>query len=401
MEIANLIPEYLLREPVLLSVYCYLLRNVRPETQKIIFAGSIIALKPYEVFDSIAHISTILSLEEKRIDEALARLAELSLLSVRPEGYGVRIKFLRLVLPFRDNGPSLSEPRVYSDCWFEEFEFDYLEYVGTNLSPKTYDNAARVMKLFGEFIGRKKLAELKPDDLEEYKKWRKGKVMDSTVNIDMRTLKAALQVAVDWGRIESNPFRQVRQIRGTRKLIRPLTKEEFVRLYDKIEEPWLKDIIVFAVLTGLRRGEIMNLQWKDVDLERKTITIQSSEEYRVKHGKVRVLPLSNEAHSILTRQQGGGQWVFVNGCGERLKDEFVSKKFKHYARVAELPEEIHFHSLRATCASWGLKDGIPIYAVRNLLGHASVKTTEVYASYDQESLRLEVEKISLPEDLRC
>jgi site-specific recombinase XerD len=82
--------------------------------------------------------------------------------------------------------------------------------------------------------------------------------------------------------------------------------------------------------------------------------------------------------------------------GERLSDEYVSKRVKKYMRELEFPEELHFHSLRATCASWGLKEGVPIYAVKNLLGHASVKTTETYASYDRESPRLEVQKIALP-----
>jgi integrase len=106
--------------------------------------------------------------------------------------------------------------------------------------------------------------------------------------------------------------------------------------------------------------------------------------------------MSPDALAILKRQEGLGEWVFVDGKGNRIRDEYVSKKVKKYMRSIGLPEELHFHSLRATCASWGLKEGVPIYAVKSLLGHASVKTTETYASYDRESLRLEVQKIFLP-----
>jgi len=71
------------------------------------------------------------------------------------------------------------------------------------------------------------------------------------------------------------------------------------------------------------------------------------------------------------------------------------KKFKSYVRNLDMPEEFHFHSLRATHASWGLKEGMPISALKNSLGHASVKTMEIYVNYDEESLRTELEKISL------
>jgi site-specific recombinase XerD len=100
--------------------------------------------------------------------------------------------------------------------------------------------------------------------------------------------------------------------------------------------------------------------------------------------------------TLIDRRKGSGEWVFVDGGGRRLRAEYVSKKVKSYMRELNLPEELHFHSLRATCASWGLREGVSPSALKDLLGHASVRTTEIYASLDDATLRREVQKIALP-----
>ena len=151
----------------------------------------------------------------------------------------------------------------------------------------------------------------------------------------------------------------------------------------------------FAVLSGLRLGEIMDLRWKNVDRDNNQILIESSEEFQVKGGKFRTLPVNNDAMKILIKQGQTSDWIFTRN-GKKFYGEYVSKKFKEYLRICNLREELHFHCLRATCATWALTAGAPIVAVRDMLGHSSVKTTEHYASYELENLREEVEKISLP-----
>jgi integrase len=398
MDMLNTIPEYLLGEPALLALYCYLLRRVRPESSKVIVGGGVAALAGYEVCESTSEVSLRIGQPEAEIKASLSKLADLDLIELSQEGSFYRIRFRHLVLPHSEGRVTSGEPREYEDCWFDEFAGDYLEYAGTNLAPKTRANAARVLGHFSRFLGRKKLSALRGEDLENFKRSRKGKVQDSTINIDTRTLKAALEIAVTWGRIKSNPFRPVKLIRTAKKQIRPLSRDEFTALIRAIKETWLKDIVRFAVLTGLRRGEIMNLKWIDVDLERNEVRIVSSDTYRVKHGKIRVVPLADEAKSILSRQVGKGDYVFVGDDGKRLRDEFVSKKVKNYMRELSLPEELHFHSLRATFASWCHREGVSKGALQDLMGHSSVKTTELYTSLDDESLRSAVKKIVLPSE---
>ncbi|MGA9406956.1 MAG: integrase, partial [Bacteroidota bacterium] len=288
-----------------------------------------------------------------------------------------------------------------SDYWLDDFKTDYQEYVQTNLSQKSLDNAKRVMKLFCNFVGKKKLGYIRSSDAEDFKQMRKNqksRVSDATINMDIRTLKAAFQFAVDVGKLHENPFRAVKQIRCPRKQMATFSHTEFKHLTGHIKEPWLLDIVRFDVNTGLRRGEIVNLRWKDVDLANKRMLIQSSAEYQVKHGKFRQVPLNKAALGIVKRQSKETEWVFSDSNGYKFVDEFVSKKFKGYVRLCKLSEELHFHSLRATFATWAIAAGMSIYAVKAILGHASVKTSETYASYEMDALQKEVEKIVLVEE---
>ena len=392
MNIRDIIPEYLLKDRDLLAVYCDLLRRVQARPVKVMAQGKVIPLAGYELLESTSAISERVGLSAESVNSALGRLSDLDVIEEHAEGTSRRIRFLHLSLP--ETHTATSDIRDYNDCYFEEFAESYLEYVSTNLSKKTRQNASRVMGLFSRFIGRKKLGQLRPEDLEEFKRSRKGKVSDATINIDTRTLKAALELSVSWGRIPKNVFRPVKLIRQTQKKIRPLTREEFKKLSEAIQEKWLLEILRFAVLTGLRRGEIMDLKWKSVDLESGSLTVESSDEYRVKHGKIRTIPLGREPLAILKGRKGKGDYVFTDDAGSRLRDEYVSKKVKAYMREAHLDEELHFHSLRATYASWVWRKGMSQGALKELMGHGSTRMTEHYASMDGESLRKEVDRVS-------
>jgi len=80
-------------------------------------------------------------------------------------------------------------------------------------------------------------------DVERYKQARKGKVSDSTINIDVRTLKAAMQVAVKWGKIALNPFQETKNIRVTQKAKSHLSDDEVTKLLGAIEEGWYKKLL--------------------------------------------------------------------------------------------------------------------------------------------------------------
>lgn len=401
MNLSIMIPEDLLLEPRLLQMYCYLLRMVCNEPSKVRKDGVTVVLRRLEVAVLERDISHDLALPMSDIEPLLNKLVEVDRIIIDGKDGLMKIRFMKLIFPRSSDNSTEADLRDVTDYWFDDFKTDYLEYVQTNLSKKSLDNAKRVMKLFGAFLGKKRMADVTSPHAEEYKQMRKAQkppVSDATINMDIRTLKTAFQYATDAGKLHENPLRSVKQIRCPRKQMKSFSHTEFKHLTNHIKEAWLLDIVRFNVNTGLRRGELVNLKWKDVDLANKRMLIQSSEEYQVKHGKFRTVPLNKAAMAIIKGQSKNSEWVFADKDGKKFVDEFVSKKFKGYVRLCKLSEEFHFHSLRATFATWAIAAGMPIYAVKVILGHASVKTTEPYAAYEMDALQKEVEKIVILED---
>jgi integrase len=165
-----------------------------------------------------------------------------------------------------------------------------------------------------------------------------------------------------------------------------------------VEEAWLREAIVFAVSTGIRRGELINLHWSDVDLDRKMMTIQSSGDFTVKGDKTRIVPLSAVAMAVIAQREKhlGCPYVFHRG-GNRLWPNWVTELFRFYVKKAGLWEKgLHWHNLRSSFASWLVADGASIYAVSKLLGHSSVTLTQkYYARLAPETLHSTVDKIRI------
>ena len=276
-----------------------------------------------------------------------------------------------------------------------EFRKDYIDYVKLHLARKTVENAERVMKTFVTFIGEKSLSDLTLQDLEKYMQSRKGKVADSTINIDVRTLKAAMGVAVTWGKLSVTPFRQAKSIRVAQKEKKFLTSKEVANLLGAIKEEWYKNLVEFALVTGLRRGEVLNLRRADYDIKSGVILVQSSESYQVKGGKFRRVALNDEAIAILSSLPGTSEWFFIDGQGEKIREDLATKKFKRYAKEAGLSNDLHFHSLRHTFATLARNNGMSRNIVQAILGHASEKTTEGYIGKDIETMKEQMKKVSL------
>jgi integrase len=145
----------------------------------------------------------------------------------------------------------------------------------------------------------------------------------------------------------------------------------------------LEPVVLLALNTGLRRGDLLNLKWSNVDLQRRqmTLIISKSSHARRKAGK-RVdpvtLPLSSEAVDVLTRwqKQSTGELVFAGSTGKALTD--IKKSFEALVKRAGI-ESFRFHDLRHTFASRLVMAGVDLNTVRELMTHSDIKMTLVYA----------------------
>lgn len=190
-----------------------------------------------------------------------------------------------------------------------------------------------------------------------------------------KRLRSALQARQDKQRRERQQFNQWRQER----------KLELLPVVDGIYTDHLMPIVVLAMNTGLRRGELFNLQWADVNLKGRLLTVRGiakkdSDTTGAKSGNTRYIPLNDEAFSVLVawrNQTEGEGLVFASPrTGGRLDN--ISTGWANLVRAAKLVD-FRFHDLRHHFASKLVAAGVDLNTVRELLGHASIEMTLRYS----------------------
>lgn len=177
-------------------------------------------------------------------------------------------------------------------------------------------------------------------------------------------------------------------IRGERKNPRILTGDEEHRLLE-VSPAHLKPVIVVALNTGMRRGEILNLKWNQIDFEKELIKVENT-----KSGKKRHIHINSELASLLLRlksEEDSGEFVFVNpDTGKPFLD--LKRAFKGACKKAAI-EDLRFHDLRHTFASRLVENGVDLITVKDLLGHSTVKMTERYTHPNQDLKKKAVEML--------
>lgn len=290
--------------------------------------------------------------------------------------------------------PSLDHPRLMT---IRNLNERILEYARLNYKKGTHDLFRTSFKRLIAAVGNKPTRFVSPVDIETFKGCLIKEVSAVTSNDYLRSLKTAFNIGLRLNLVESNPFRQCRMFRVPP--IQPvyLQKEEFARLLQSITDPCLARLIVFAALTGMRRGEIVNLHWADVDLNARLLHIQNSEGFTVKAMRPRTIPMNLDVFKLLSNTPKNAEYVFLDSSGKPYKAASVTNIFKRAARKCRLPEKIHLHSLRHSYASWLIQSSTPLAEVQKLLGHSSVVTTQIYAHLEHENLRETVTRVQLKE----
>jgi integrase len=292
-----------------------------------------------------------------------------------------------------------TDPARKKSLSFSVFIQQFQSYAKSTYEAGTCELYRLSFKAFFEIIGDCALRSITAYEIDRFKSTLAARINPVTVNIRLAKLKAALNTAKRWGLLDKNPFEGVRMVSVPETIPIHLTEIEFRTLYSSIEEEWLRDVVLFAVLTGMRRGEIVNLHWKDVDATRKTIVIQSSPTYRTKQGRRRVIPMNDQVFALLESKRAYGSdptgLVFTLNGGKIFED-WITHKFKAYVR-ALLPGNagVHFHSLRSTFATWLVQKSVSIYEVQKLLGHSSITVTQIYSHLAPNELHSTVNKIGV------
>lgn len=251
---------------------------------------------------------------------------------------------------------------------------------------------------FDDFRGRG-LSQIVTADIERWKAARMTRVgfnrhgeqavmSSETAAKELRTLKAVLAKAVEWGEIGKNPSLAVKPPKNLRSQpIHWYTKAELGKL---CKDSNYASIWRLVANTGLRRAEAMQLRKEHVNLKDGYINVLSSEAARTKSGRWRQVPLSDRAKVALKAllKRSTSDHVLPRMTGESLSRAFLRD-------VASRKMDGSLHSLRHTYGAHLVMAGVPLRTVQVLMGHASFSTTERYAHVGKDHLREQAKLVNL------
>ncbi|MDH0609575.1 site-specific integrase [Stutzerimonas stutzeri] len=252
--------------------------------------------------------------------------------------------------------------------------------------------------------------------------WIAGGLTPASANRNITRLRGVLTRAVEWGLLDAHPLAKLKRLKVDRRgRVRYLTSEEEKALRQAMEDreeaicserdsanQWraarnkellpdlrkldfsdhLKPLVITAMNTGMRRGEIFNLTWQDIDLKNKIITVEGATS---KSGQTRHIPINKELLDTLIKwknQINSKLYVFPGKDGKRLDN--VKKSWEGLLKLAKI-EEFRWHDLRHTFASKLVMAGVPLNTVRELLGHSDLSMTLRYAHLAPDSKASAVE----------
>ena len=269
-------------------------------------------------------------------------------------------------------------------------------------------------------VGKIRLSEFTAFRISKFQSQRKKEgVSDATINRDVSAITALLKHAVNMGFLPELPIKgKVQKYRESVERPGYLRPEEEARLREALEardaakreererfnkwrqernyplfpeiglySDYLTPLVLTAMLTGLRRGELFNLAWQDIDLQAGELIVRAK---GAKSGKTRTVPLRDECREVLTtwkqltEYSQPGDYVFPNKKGERLDN--VNTSFRNLLKAAKITG-FRFHDLRHHCASMLVQADVSLYTVKEWLGHSDFKMTQRYAHLAPDNLK--------------
>lgn len=275
-------------------------------------------------------------------------------------------------------------------------------YLQTHEHKRSAERDRAIVRLLRPHFEGRSLGGLGAADVRAYMEHRRlAGTAPATINRELALLSSAINYARrEWQWDIPNPV-SGRKLREPEGRVRWISRAEAAALIrwarSEPRAPWLGDFVTLGLHTGMRKGEMLGLEWRRVDLQAGLIHLEAA---HTKANRRRSVPLNKAAReAILSRARWrathapASPWVFCEKDGRRVQN--VRKSFGTACRRAGI-EDFHPHDLRHTCAAWLVSAGVPLPEVRDLLGHSTVKMTERYAHLAPENVRAAVAVLDTP-----
>ncbi|TKJ43719.1 hypothetical protein CEE36_03265 [candidate division TA06 bacterium B3_TA06] len=275
-----------------------------------------------------------------------------------------------------------------------EFTKTYLAYSKRQYSKSTYArNLCRMSKLIENF-GSMRLDQIDKRAIKLHSQKRLQEVSPASVNCERSLLSSIMEYACELDFIQENPVRKVKKLRESPGRERYLTPDEIKRLLDACKalserkgvghNPILYEIVLTAILTGLRKGNLQNLKWSQVDFKTGNIIIPAGEHKNRKPLYFPINPYLQEILSGLRHNYPYAEYVFCKADGTEYGD--WKRSFNTACETAGL-EDVRFHDLRHTCGTLLNMLGTNQYTIRALMGHRTLAASKRYVHTPPETVR--------------
>ena len=275
---------------------------------------------------------------------------------------------------------------------FETFAEKYLDHARVNKKPKSAKRNEVSINMLMPYFKGKLISSIHSFQVEQYKKARRdGGASPATVNRDIACLRNMMNKAVDWGFLQVNPLAKVKLLHEDNEVMWVLSPEEEARLLDECDKirqrkgaKYLRDLVEFALYSGMRQDEIFGLRRVNIHLEDNYLLATDTKTHQD-----RPVPVNETMREILIRrmERPGSDFVFCNHKGERLSH--LSRGFKSARKKAGLIRwevkngetvevRFRFHDLRHTFGSRLGMNGADLKSIMEIMGHRTAKVAMRY-----------------------
>lgn len=269
----------------------------------------------------------------------------------------------------------------------EELIEKYTELYLKPNRPTWWKSEKHNLRHIRSYFGDCHLGDITKLKVEQFRLERLKEVSRASVNKNVGCLRAMFNKAIEWGMYDgANPAAEIRFYKLDNKRTRYLEKEEIVRFLAACPE-YLRDIVEFAIHTGMRKSEILYLKWRDIDLKNHIITI-----LKTKNNEIRHIPMNRSVEDILFRvkKDPGSPYIFPSKNGKPFAN--LKRSFRRALAKADI-KNFRFHDLRHTFASQLVMAGVDLNTVRELLGHKDMQMTLRYSHLSCDHKKRAVEAL--------
>ena len=329
----------------------------------------------------------------------------------------------------REEGTMVDPSKItvgeFLDRWLENHK-------KPKIASTTYDGYKnRIEAHLKPALGAIPIQDLQPYHIESYfaqkrlsgrKDGEKGGLSENTLKKHYVLLNSAMKRAIKLKLIKYNPVQAVESPQPEKKEAIAMSRKEFYKLIEvaKEEDPWMFTFILVTLFTGMRRSEVLGLEWSEINFEKGIIEVKKRLVTKIGEGAVhedktktnksrRAIKISNQIVTLLkkhkkvqleTRLQLRDEYndkknfVFAKPDGTKYYPGTINKRLNKLLEKANLSQEYGIHTLRHTFATINLKNGVPAKIIQEMLGHSTIATTlDIYSHIDVEMQKTAVDKL--------